>query len=253
MKAANNCTCCVCGKEFHKKPRDIARGRGQYCSLPCHMSGRVSKNAEARLQETREDIALRFWAKVEKGDGCWLWVGSKQSGGYGSFTNNQVSQIASRAAYQLIHGDIPSDLQVCHRCDNPPCCNPAHLFLGTNKENAQDAAKKGRMRGDAHSTVFTEVGVIAILQRVYAGESKQSIAIDYGASPKTITSLVRGDRWKHLERKPLLSTKEAASCLGVSLYMMRKWANAGLVGKKNGVEYVFLKEEVDDFRRRGIP
>ena len=87
----------------------------------------------------------RFWSKVDiKGDDeCWEWKNGK-SQGYGIFRYDGRAQKSSRVAYILTHGPIAKDLHVCHSCDNPPCCNPKHLWLGTNQDNISDKMEKNR-------------------------------------------------------------------------------------------------------------
>ncbi len=87
---------------------------------------------------------IRFWAKVNKNaaNGCWLWAGAVDDMGRGAF--NGKTRKAHRAAWEFSHGSIPAGLCVCHRCDVPLCCNPAHLFLGTHQENMDDMGRKGR-------------------------------------------------------------------------------------------------------------
>lgn len=86
----------------------------------------------------------RFWNKVEKTDGCWLWTASKNRQGYGYFRFDGKMMKAHRMAWLLVHGEIPEGMLVCHTCDNPSCVNPEHLWLGTNQDNQNDMNAKGR-------------------------------------------------------------------------------------------------------------
>lgn len=90
--------------------------------------------------------AERFWEKVQRrsSDECWPWRGHLESRGYGRFFLNGRMTGAHRVAYQFVRGPIPPRLMVCHRCDNPACCNPDHLWLGTARENTRDMIAKGR-------------------------------------------------------------------------------------------------------------
>lgn len=87
-----------------------------------------------------------FWAKVHRGepDDCWPWLGARVRDGYGNFSYNNENYRASRIAYFLTHGDFDQSLLVRHKCDNPPCVNPAHLIVGSSSDNALDAHRRGR-------------------------------------------------------------------------------------------------------------
>lgn len=141
----------------------------------------------------------RFWAHVDK-DGakildtqCWEWTRPRTLRGYGVFFMNSTYRAAHRASWQLHQGDI-GDLCVLHRCDNPPCIRPDHLFLGTFDDNNKDKAKKGRApKGEGHkSTKVSDQAILEIRKRAAAGESHRVIAEDYDLSQGYTSRVVRG-------------------------------------------------------------
>lgn len=90
----------------------------------------------------------KFWQKVTKTNSCWLWTGAKSHNGYGRFSHKGKVKQAHRVAWEIQNGrEFPAGKLACHVCDNPPCVNPAHLFVGTTKDNMRDASLKGRLKG----------------------------------------------------------------------------------------------------------
>lgn len=137
----------------------------------------------------------RFWSKVAVGDrnACWPWLAAVNMYGYGVFRLADKQVKAHRLAWILTNGEIPESLVVCHRCDNPPCCNPHHHFLGTKKENTQDCIKKGRFRRGY--VKLTSDQVVAI--RAASGTGA-SIAAMYGVSKAHVNAIRAGRRYSTL-------------------------------------------------------
>lgn len=146
-------------------------------------------------------LEKRFWDKVVKGLTCWLWVGGKDSWGYGTFWVEGKTKGAHKVSYELEYGSIVDGLSVCHTCDVPNCVNPKHLFLGTQKDNMVDSSNKGRINIDAArgssngNSKLTEKQVKSILQDTRA---QVRIAEDYNVSDSTISKIKKGQRWKHI-------------------------------------------------------
>jgi hypothetical protein len=150
-------------------------------------------------------IQERFEAKFTKSDGCWEWEAGKDSKGYGAFRIAGRMQLSHRVAYQLYVGEIPAGLCACHRCDNPGCVNPAHLFLGTQADNVRDRDNKGRCKSKSNWTVLsgekngnsklTEKQVIEILAKHANGARGVDLAKEFGAANQTISNIVCGHTW----------------------------------------------------------
>jgi hypothetical protein len=151
----------------------------------------------------RKTIFARFWAKVEKTEGCWLWTGSLDTHGYGSLFWGGTTRRASRVSLILAGRPPPDGMLVCHTCDNPRCVRPEHLFLGTNLDNARDCIRKGRkvvFRGEAHGRAkLTEEMVRRARERRAAGIIFSKLAKEFGVSKSQIQRAVKGQQWRHLK------------------------------------------------------
>ena len=125
---------------------------------------------------------------------CWDWLASEDRDGYGRFWDGEKHVRAHRFAWTLFRGPIPEGKQVLHECDNPPCVNPDHLFLGTNTDNIKDMMQKGR-----HAAKLNPVKVREIRDRAAGGETHKSISIDVGVSRPLITEVVNRKLWDHVK------------------------------------------------------
>jgi hypothetical protein len=133
--------------------------------------------------------------------GCWNWPISKNKR-YGQISVGKKMRLAHRVSYELHCGPITDGLHVCHRCDNPACINPEHLFLGTQAENMADRNAKGRqarLRGAVNGRAkLSEADVLAIRAGLAEGVSQRKLAARHGVHPKQISRIRSGGGWSHL-------------------------------------------------------
>lgn len=156
----------------------------------------------------------RFWSKVNKSSGsygddgtypteCWEWIGAKMVQGYGQLRINGKHRLAHRVAFELDGQRLSSQQCVLHKCDNRACVNPSHLRIGTRRENVQDAYDKGRNKGAIgqtnHNSKLTPESVKSIRDAVSSGASHQEMADRFGVSRPTISYLIQGKTWQHVE------------------------------------------------------
>lgn len=151
----------------------------------------------------------RFWTKVDVGepDACWPWKGPiRGRSPYGAFKADRTAHGAHRVSWEIANGPIPAGLQVLHRCDNPPCVNPAHLFVGTRADNMRDAAAKGRLplamieqSGEKNVNARLTADVVrAIRADRAAGMKLVPLASKYGVGYSTVRDVVHGRTWSHV-------------------------------------------------------
>jgi HNH endonuclease len=150
------------------------------------------------------NLEERFEEKYisEPNTGCWLWTACLDDKGYGGIMYQKIYRKAHRVSAFLygILNDLKSPLHVCHKCDTPQCVNPNHLFVGTNRDNAQDRARKGRnasKKGELNGQCILSLGdVVWIKQNLHLSNSK--LGAKFGVHRKTIYSIRTGKNWKHV-------------------------------------------------------
>jgi hypothetical protein len=185
------CTCLRCGIVFLRYPSELTKSTGKFCSRRCARVG------------NKLSMEVRFFRHLGRktASGCILWAGHiDKDSGYGKL----VKIMAHRVSYELFIGPIPEGLLVCHRCDNPPCINPMHLFLGTIADNNADKVSKGRQaQGEKLSLAIprklNEESVREIRQLYSTGNfTQQQIADRYGITFSNVSMIVRRETWRHV-------------------------------------------------------
>jgi len=174
--------CKECGSSF------VGKGRKRnYCSTKCKLFG-----------------------EIQKKNGCWEWQGLLNPSGYGETTchENNKKEHAHRVSYRIFKGEIPEEIYVCHKCDNRKCINPDHLFLGTAKDNMQDAKNKGRLdhvklfapKGEKNgSSKLNDEKVREIRKEIELGVRCTVIARKYGVGSTVIYYIRDGKAWSHVK------------------------------------------------------
>ena len=155
------------------------------------------------LLEANEKLKNKFFSCVDKTGDCWEWTAYKNRGGYGTIRVGAKKQYAHRVSYYINTGEDPGGKCVCHRCDNPACVNPDHLFLGTHKDNTLDMLQKNRqIKGEQQTTAkISETQVKAILTLVELGFTRKRVAEIFKIKVLTVYRIVKGRAWKHVKRK----------------------------------------------------
>jgi len=211
MDTSRTCTRCKAVKpatEFHRS-QHRADGLSTRCRVCANEILKRWKRRDVDATVKRGGLLPReghdhpavfylLWALNSKitvmSSGCWEWSGLRFSPGYGRLDLDGVQYRVHRLVYQYCVGDLPEELVVCHHCDNPPCCNPDHLFIGTKQDNLIDALTKGRGR-----QLLRKEDVIAIRQAASSGDiSLQEVADRYGVSVDTIRNIIHRRTWKFL-------------------------------------------------------
>lgn len=175
------------------------------CACGNRMMSRSTRCRDCYAAE-RADVRASFEASVTRGpdDACWEWTGAHKSEGYGLIASGGRQVRAHRVSWEIHFGPIPAGMFVCHRCDNPPCVNPAHLFLGSPRDNVLDMHAKGRARpappfGEAASNVrATEASVLRMRALRAGGMTYPAIAAEVGYSVALVSQVCKRRTWRHL-------------------------------------------------------
>jgi hypothetical protein len=185
--------CVTCGITFFVCPWRLKKG-ANYCSRKCRGKAERVGPAEERFKEFIGETNER---------GCIVWSGYKSHDGYGRFyMGNNITVAAHRFSYEINCGPIPDNLQVLHKCDNPPCVNPEHLFLGTPNDNAKDRAKKGRQQrhhGESNPNSKVSVEDVKEIRKMHKqGYTSKQIAELFPIASSSIRRIYSRKDWKHI-------------------------------------------------------
>lgn len=210
--------------------------------------------------EEKEEILQRFLVKVDKTSDCWLWTGEISNKGYGRFRYKGSRVSAHRVSYTLFKGEIRG-LCVLHKCDNPRCVNPDHLFLGTHRDNLMDAIKKGRhmvgdknpcrihpeiiRRGENHNMAKLNNAEVEYIKKELAnGVNITTLSKKFNVSLTTICDIKNGRSWNTIQSsKPLIGRCYSSKYIGVCWDKKnKKWKASIAIGKKK----VFQKNFSDE-------
>lgn len=179
--------------------------RGQFRSVTHFRVARFCSRRCASRSVPKRPLTTRFWEKVDNSGGdsaCWIWTAYRDRKGYGRIQRNGSGSPtqAHIISWEIACGPVPSGQCVLHRCDNPSCVNPAHLFLGTKADNNADMRAKGRhAHGERQgSAVLSEQDVRNIIALRKEGGLLTDLAVRFGVSESHISEISRGKAWAHL-------------------------------------------------------
>ena len=177
--------CTNCGAPFMRINGEVRGQSTVFCSLAC----RIMYNDD-KLRFERMHIP-------EPNSGCWLWLGAIGGGGYGQLWLNGKHTLAHRAAYKLLVEEPPADRAVCHRCDNPLCVNPAHLFVGTRAENSADMVAKNRQaKGEQFSRSGLDHDTVRLIRSSPLPDTEWAARL--GLSKGAINHIRHRRNWRHV-------------------------------------------------------
>lgn len=188
---------CDCGREKIVTQNCLQTGSTRSCG--CLVKRVLDKDYEERIK-----VKILENIKID-GKGCWLWQGTKHRQGYGLISYNRKPSLLHRVSWIVYIGELPKGMKICHSCDVPSCCNPSHLFLGTQKDNINDANKKGRLKPGIlpirNKLNWDQVQEIKRLHSI--GINRKELRQKFHVSQTCIAKILRGDSWKINRSKEL--------------------------------------------------
>lgn len=202
--------CHKCDNRACVRPNHLFLGTFKDNMQDCVKKGRLTiknrKSQKNRIYTNNLPVEERFLLKVEKTNECWVWKAGKDKNGYGIFRFNGRNRPAHRVSYELFVNTIPSEMIICHKCDNKLCVRPDHLFLGTNKTNSIDCSNKKRNiaqtnpekvpKGEKHGNAkLTKEIVLNVLKEYEDSKSKKIIMNKFGLKIYTINNILGGRTW----------------------------------------------------------
>jgi hypothetical protein len=154
-----------------------------------------------------DSLEERFWMKVDSGvpNGCWEWTGCCNHDGYGKIKDSGKTVTSHRVSWELHNGPIPEGVLVLHKCDNPKCIRPDHLFLGTDKSNAEDKVAKGRqgtLKGEALPQSKLRESDVRSIREMYRRHQSRTDGLRtflvkwFGVSRSTVSGVASGTTWR---------------------------------------------------------
>lgn len=163
-------------------------------------SNHQQRNLQMATSNYTSTDPQNFWSKIaitSDDNQCWLWLAGCSKDGYGNYR----SMVSHRIAWSYPNYVIPKGMKVCHSCDNPKCCNPKHLFLGTNQDNMDDMKKKGRSpnnKGEKNPRSILTDNQVTEIRKKYSPErrNRSALAREYGISLTQMARIVHNEQWK---------------------------------------------------------
>lgn len=176
------------------------------------MSGELSLIPAELVRQSTDIASLRFQAArliltrcvPNPETNCWEFTGHRDKLGYGKLKFAGSGWLTHRLSYFATYGEIPDGLLLCHRCDNPSCANPHHLFLGTNLDNTMDAVRKGRKyipdrKGEQHSQAKLKESEVRAIRELSGKISQKRIGIRFGINQATVCNIITGKTWRNVK------------------------------------------------------